>query len=654
MASTDKTDSHIKSPSKTGGGTPRKKPKLLFMRNSQRQGFTGNALSRLSGNSARAIRELVQNSLDAAVERGADIAEVRFIVKETNCADVPGIEEYKVALNSAKDFLKGTEQTNSVVKFLAKSVKQNKFYTLFVLDNGIGFDKDRLTAMYDDGISEKEEGAIGAYGNGHFTAFPLSGLQYVLYGGINKGTSILGGHAIIASHIGSDAYRYGKDGYFVAGLKHACQEDEEPYIFPDEGYEHGFICDQMKFIQEHWKSGSVIAVPAFNHFEGELDDVKDLIIQNVAMNFFVAIHNEKLRITVSINGEKETLFKENLESVLDKCKEQVQSSIKGFPSGIVAWNSYQTLIHGDLGEKGIIDTPKGKVELRIRIGDGNKDVALCRDGMWVTREVPKMSRRAFTNKESFDALLLIDKDNDTKIYKLLKKAEGPDHIDIRDLPNRMGAEERREFNKCLEAIVATIKSMVGNKEGEIFEPQDFITFQGGQSISSARTMNSSVNKLGKAAPVSRLGERIRAGKKGKKTSKSALKSGNVLDVKISSKRRNQGKADICFEPIKECEDVEFRMQVDRGRDSTCTGQLDKKDWEEISLKRVKIGDQVIPADRFLPPDSDKKFGVYIGAVAAKPYNMTVEYDAPPSMLGDHAIRWIFIRRKKSSPVAEGA
>ena len=656
MANKDKDSQSHTSSSKTGGGTPRKQePKLLFMRNSQRQGFTNAELSRLSGNnSANAIRELVQNSLDAAVERKADIAEVHFIVKETNCDDVPGIKEYKVALNNAKDFLKGHgEQTNSVANSLTKSANKNKFYTLFVRDNGIGFDKDRLAAMYDNGISKKGEGAIGAYGNGHFTAFPLSGLQYVLYGGINKGVSIFGGHAILASHIGSDTYRYGKDGYFVAALNHECREGEEPYIFLNEGYEDNFISDQMEFIKEHWTSGSVIAVPAFSCFEGKLDDVKDLIIQSVAMNFFVAIHNEKLRITVSINGEEKTLSKGNLESVLNKCKEQTTNSIKGFPSGIVAWNSYQTLIQGNLGEKGIIDTPKGKVELRIRIGEGNKDVALCRDGMWITRDVPRMRRTSFANKEPFDALLLI-KDNGEEIYTLLKKAEGPDHIDIKRLGVRMLDDERREFNKCLDVIAAKIKSMVEDKEGDEFEPQDFIIFEGGQSIHSARTMNSGANKLGKAVPVSKMGERTKAGKKGKKTPKSALKSGNVLDVKISSKRRDKGVADICFEPIDECEDVEFRMQVDRGRDDTCTGQLDKEDWETISLKSVKIGGRVIPADRFLPPDSDKKVGVHIGAVAAKqPYNMTVEYDAPPSMLGDHAIRWIFIRRKKSSPVAEG-
>ena len=92
------------------------------------------------------------------------------------------------------------------------------------------------------------------------------------------------------------------------------------------------------------------------------------------------------------------------------------------------------------------------------------------------------------------------------------------------------------------------------------------------------------------------------------------------------------------------------MRVDRGTDATCTGSLKPEDWEAISLKSVKIDGKAIPLDDFTPKDSDKKVGVLIGAVVAgKSHDMTIEYDAPPSFLGNHAIKWFFLRRKKSSP-----
>ena len=280
-------------------------PTLQFIRSAQRQGFTNVELSRLSStNSASAIRELVQNSLDAAVERkDVDVAEVYFIVEDTNHDDIPGIKEYKTALDGAVEFLAGhDEQTDSVAKSMQTAVGQSKSSTLFVLDNGIGFDEDRMSAMYDNGISKKEgKRAAGSYGNGHFTTFALSKLRYVFYGGINAGASIFGGHAIIASHPGKK-HLLGKDGYYVSALNHESLLNEKPYVF-HHGKMPEFINDKIDLIKL-WGSGSVIAVPDFNYFESGDDDEKlmDLIINNVAMNFFVAIHNEELRVTVRVHG----------------------------------------------------------------------------------------------------------------------------------------------------------------------------------------------------------------------------------------------------------------------------------------------------------------------------------------------------------------
>ena len=626
-------------------------PKLQFIESIQWQGFTSAELMRLSGNSTRAIRELVQNSLDAAVERGdGGIAEVHFIVKETNHAEIPGMEEYKTVLNNAiESNKKQGDQAKSVVDSLSASAAREKSPTLFVLDNGIGLNEKRMCAMYNNGMSEKEGGrAAGSYGNGHFTTFVLSGLRYVFYGGINNGASIFGGHAIIASHKDNEI-RFGKDGFYVSELKYRCKDNEEPYVFPDEKKmpDANFIQEQIRFIRKEWKSGSVIAVPAFNHFWGKPDNVEDTIVKSVVMNFFVAICDGKLRVTVRVNGNEKTISSKDVKSILNDCKEHGRGPGQGFPSGTTVWNSYQTLLSDN---KHIVNTPKGKVELLIRKG-GSKNVALCRNGMWITKEIPRLRQASFSDKEPFDALLLVDKNSGEEIYKLFKKAEGPDHIDIKDLDDRMGTnEQKREFNKCLDAIAAKINELVEDRKSEEFPIRDFIVFEGGEAVNSPRSMNSNKhNKTGEATSVS-VEERIRAGKKGKRTSKSALKSGNILSVKISSKQRSRGITDIRFKPDDECENVEFRMRVDRGTDATCTGSLKPEDWEAISLKSVKIDGKAIPLDDFTPKDSDKKVGVLIGAVVAgKSHNMTIEYDAPPSFLGNHAIKWFFLRRKKSSP-----
>ena len=629
-------------------------PKLQFIEHIQWQGFNNAELTRLIGNSTRAIRELVQNSLDAAVERDDDgIAEIHFVMEETSHAHIPGMKEYKTALNNAIKSNEGqSDQSDSVANTLLTSAEREKSTTLFVFDNGIGLNEKRMCAIYNNGISEKEGGwATGSYGNGHFTTFVLSGLRYVLYGGINQGDSIFGGHAIIASHK-DKGIRYGKDGFYVSGFKRHCEDDEEPYVFPDESEMPDFIRDQIDFIRQKWKNGSVIAVPAFNYFWGKSSDkAVDAIVKSVMMNFFVAIKDEKLRVTVRDHGKEKTISSKDVESVLINC--QKKRGGQGFPSGPVVWNSYQTLLQGS---RYIVDTPKGKVELRIRKG-GNKSVAICRNGMWITNKIAGLRQHEFGDKEPFDALLLVDKNGGEEVYKLFKKAEGPDHIDILNLDDRMGPKEQKlEFDKCLDAIAVKIKEIVGDRKGDEFAVRDFIVFEGSEATSSSRSVNSSsrTTKTGEATSVSNS-ERIRAGEKGKRTPKSALKSGTGLNVKISSRRRSQGITDIRFRPDIECENVEFRMQVDRGRDDTCTGRLKRESWETISLKSVKIDGKAIPSNRFIPDreDGNKKIGVFIGAVVAgKSHEMTIEYDAPPSFLGDHAMKWFFLRRKKSSPVVD--
>ena len=71
-----------------------------------------------------------------------------------------------------------------------------------MLDNGVGLNEQRMNALLSDGLSVKEGGATGTYGNGHSTAIPASDLRYVLYGGVTAdGQKTGAGHAVIASHL---------------------------------------------------------------------------------------------------------------------------------------------------------------------------------------------------------------------------------------------------------------------------------------------------------------------------------------------------------------------------------------------------------------------------------------------------------------------
>ena len=177
---------------------------------------------------ARIVRELIQNSLDAAAEADEPTAEIMFRVEDIRRKDIPDIRGY----------------TSSFQKAVAHQTKRNDGYLpdpaievvdriqtaldaivngnaklLSVTDNGIGLDIKRMNSILADGASAKSVSASGSYGVGHLASMALSDLRYVLYGGLTQdGNRIACGKVILAPHPGKKALNDAK-GYLVRGFK---------------------------------------------------------------------------------------------------------------------------------------------------------------------------------------------------------------------------------------------------------------------------------------------------------------------------------------------------------------------------------------------------------------------------------------------------
>lgn len=173
---------------------------------------------------AAVVRELLQNSQDAGREAERDVVRVRFEVEEHALREVPGMSAYRKAFRAA---LRSHEKQTGALPTQAQSVVQNieacletsSCTSLFVVDDGIGLNTERMTGLLADGLSVKNEAGAGAFGNGHYVVIPASDLRYVLYGGRTEdGSLIAAGHAILASHDGA-AGASGKDGYLVHALR---------------------------------------------------------------------------------------------------------------------------------------------------------------------------------------------------------------------------------------------------------------------------------------------------------------------------------------------------------------------------------------------------------------------------------------------------
>ena len=328
---------------------PQKKPMLHFGPGDL-SGLTTVGLSGFRGlKPTTAVREFIQNGLDAAEAANTKPAILRFCVTQSSMRDVPAIKSYRASfdrmLKTQKRLNGGTlpDNAKAIVKDMQVCLESDECDVLHVLDNGIGLNSKRMRALLGDGLSEKEADATGSYGNGHAVAFPASDLRYVVYGGLSNGEKICAGHTILASAEGEkNKPTVGKDGYLVSKLQP--NELIDRFVFLKGQEIPLFIQEQLDTIRSEWKHGSVVSVIGFNQFSETKGEVKlkEQVFQAAACNFFHAIYEKQLVIEVEDGDEKHILNSANLAGVLGGYQ-KVKRSVDRFLSGYRAHEALRTL-----------------------------------------------------------------------------------------------------------------------------------------------------------------------------------------------------------------------------------------------------------------------------------------------------------------------
>ena len=276
---------------------------------------------------------------------------------------------------------------------------------LSVRDNGIGLDESRMGAILSDGVSAHPWGAAaaGIYGNGHSVVIPASDLRYILYGGVAKNKSgnrsirIGSGHAVLASH----EVRQKGGGYLSCGdgfLIHGFLNGKGGKI-----HEYGrgksippLIASELSSIQRMFEHGTTVIVPAFNNFR-EKFSLWELVAPAAASNFFQAIANDRLIIKVEDQRcKKETQLDElnqaTLSKILDEHRDELRTS--SFISGRRAFEAYKTY---QQGERSTVTTDIGTIEIAVRFSLVEKTgIDLCRNGMWITNNLPRFYGNSLT------------------------------------------------------------------------------------------------------------------------------------------------------------------------------------------------------------------------------------------------------------------
>ena len=420
-------------------------------------GFTAAGLTGFHAlNPAAVVRELLQNSLDAARDAGRKLAKIRFEIEKHPMRLVPGIETYRSAFQQAVDDQKkllGTlpDTAISIVNAMQSCSGKNECTTLFVLDNGIGLDKKRMQGLLGDGLSVKSNESAGSVGNGHLTIIPASDLRYVLYGGRTENGDCIGsGHAVLASHQPDGERIRSKDGFYV---KELTDDLFDRYVFPENDEVPDYIDAKLQWIETNWSTGTVVAVPGFNRFREDEKSLWDMLSKAAACNFFAAFAEGELRVEFREDGDEKILDKSNIASTLEQFSTEKRTR-GGFLSSSRALTAFETI---RTGKDITVDTPIGRISMRWRLlaKDGLSRVELCRNGMWISADLPRLGRNRLTNLKPFHCLILLEAEAG-KIHRLVRKAEGPLHNSL-EARKWLSKDEKSKLERAMNAVFRSIE-----------------------------------------------------------------------------------------------------------------------------------------------------------------------------------------------------
>ena len=598
-------------------------PDLQFGHSTDRAGFTPAGIAAFSDlRPAAVVRELIQNALDAAlIEARQPCAKVRFERSACTLDQIPGIESYRTAFRRAVKEQTPSGGARAVVERIERTLREESHDVLWVMDNGVGLDGKRMSALLSDGVSAKGGNASGTLGNGHSVVVPASNLRYVMYGGLTAdGQSYGAGQAVLASHRDEEVdWRRSLSGRGVYLESFEPVSTDVPFTLAQGDAIPPMVAAAIDWIGDEHGHGAAVIIPAFNNFEHE-QSLRDAVFRAAAFNFFQAIHEGRLVVEVVDSERSGVLDAATLPEALAPYRDELRSGRTGaFLAGRKANEAYETLVDGESHE---IGTAQGNVSVRLlRRESGRRSVGLCRNGMWITEELP-MFQNAFADRQPFQALILLSSDHAGEFFELIREAETPLHDKL--APKQMEPHRRKPLREALREIRDGIAELVPVSTEDVYIPQDILAFQFDDVEGQGRggrqpSYWGRVETTRRSTMVRRKGEGGGGGG-GKRPDRRIV----VEPIfRIAAAPTGEGRRTVHLECAEDFEDAELRMFVDENVDATCDRQM-RAQAAAVLLSNVTVDGRPL-ADQELVKNGDGAVGAKLGSLAANA-RIVVEMD----------------------------
>lgn len=455
--------------------------KLHFQPQINSKGFTNEHIQDKSASDLEiVVRELLQNSLDAGADR------ISMRTADIPVDDIPGIEEYRAAFESACEVRKSNLATSPVEKRIAEQIgnilEAGTVDVLLCIDNGSGITEADMKAVLWSGntTKAKDDGTGGSFGVGHCASFKLSNLRYVLYttrSRDNNGnlSELVAGSAVLAEHRTDDRTR-SSEGFYVAELVDGADGQKVTYSHPD-----GQLAQWLKEStrEDLIPAGATGTIVTILGFPSEADMV-DRICKAAAKNFYEAFKEDKLSLNVKHNDESDKVTHRTIAKHMKQIQNNKASPKKGLLKGSWAAAQYRTFTSGDK----IINNGNATVRLRKwqheEYGSSAaRDVAICRNGMWIARnEAPHLLPRHFGETQPFQCVISVK--SGSELDQLVKAAEGPEHIGLSYL-KEMSTKDSNRLRELLGEFAEKIREAAGKiADSEEYLLPDFAMLTGGK------------------------------------------------------------------------------------------------------------------------------------------------------------------------------